>query len=76
MRTVLRSFSTVVSLIMPILFMSVGVLVVCIAIENNETDPAKRVDLDRVRLFVMSYFMVWAFIFNTSSYSGHIVLER
>ncbi len=76
MRTVLRSFSTVVSLIMPILFMSVGVLVVCIAIKNNETDPAKRVNLDRLRLYVMSYFMVWAFIFNTSSYSGHIVLER
>lgn len=32
--------------------------------------------MDRIRLQVMGYFMVWAFIFNTSSYCGSIVLER
>lgn len=38
-RTILRSFSTVVSIIMPAVFMSIGVLVVCVAIPNDETDP-------------------------------------
>ena len=73
-RTVLRSFSTVVSIIMPTAFMSIGVIVVCVLIKNDETDPTKRVTFDRIRLYVMSYFMVWAFIFNTSSYCGSIVL--
>ncbi len=35
MRTTLRSFSTVVSIIMPSGFMSVGVIVVCVAIPNT-----------------------------------------
>jgi hypothetical protein len=75
-RTVLRSFSTIVSIIMPSIFMSVGAIVVCVAIPNNETDPVNFVTLDRIRLYILSYFMVWAFIFNTSSYCGSIVLER
>lgn len=74
--TVIRSFSTVVSIAMPVAFMSIGALVVCLAIPNNETDEQKKVTLDRIRLFLLSYFMVWAFIFNTSSYCGNLVLER
>lgn len=35
MKTTLRSFSTVVSVVMPTAFMSIGVLVVCLAIPNN-----------------------------------------
>lgn len=75
-RTVFRSFSTIVSVIMPSIFMSIGLIVVCAAIPNNEIDPVNRVTLDRIRLYILSYFMVWAFIFNTSSYCGSIVLER
>lgn len=75
-RTTLRSFSSVISIIMPTAFMSIGVLVVCLAIPNNETDPINRIGFDRVRLFIMSYFMIWAFVFTTSSYCGDVVLER
>lgn len=56
---------------MPTGFITIGVLVVCIAIKNIDSDP---VTLDRIRLFILSYFMIWAFIFNTSSYCGNIVL--
>lgn len=34
-KTTLRSFSSVISIIMPTAFMSIGVLVVCLAIPNN-----------------------------------------
>jgi len=61
---------------MPTAFMSAGVLVVCLAIPNNETDQKEHIIFDRIRLFIMSYFMIWAFIFNTSSYCGNLVLER
>jgi hypothetical protein len=76
MKTVVRSFSTVISIGMPTAFMITGVAVVCLAIKNNEEDPVDKVIFDRIRLFVMSYFMIWAFIFNTSSFCGSIVLER
>jgi hypothetical protein len=72
-KTTLRSFSTVISIIMPSAFISIGILVVCLAIENNETDPINRVTFDRIRLYIMSYFMIWAFVFNTSSYCGSVV---
>lgn len=29
-----------------------------------------------IKLSVLAYFMIWAFIFNTSAYCGSIVLER
>lgn len=74
--TVLRSFSAVVSMGMPVAFMSIGAIVVCLAIQNNETGQKERVTFDRIRLFILSYFMVWAFIFNTSSFCGSLVLER
>ena len=62
---------------MPTAFVSIGVLVVCIAIKYDPDDTKEeRTTLDRIRLFIMSYFMIWAFIFNTSSYCGSIVLER
>ena len=76
MRTTLRSFSSVISVIMPTAFMSIGVLVVCLALPNNKTNPADRVTFDRIRLFIMSYFMIWAFVFTTSSYCGDVVQER
>jgi hypothetical protein len=34
-KTTLRSFSSVVSIIMPVIFMSIGILVVCLVIKNN-----------------------------------------
>jgi hypothetical protein len=61
---------------MPTAFVSIGVLVVCIAIKNDRTDPRERYILDQARLFILNYFMTWAFIFNTASYCGSIVLER
>lgn len=61
---------------MPTAFISIGVVVVCVAIKYEDDDPIHRVTLDRIRLFILSYFMVWAFIFNTSSFCGSIVQER
>lgn len=29
-----------------------------------------------IRRFLLAYFMVWAFIFNTSAFCGDLVLER
>ena len=76
MKTVLRSFSSVVSVIMPTVFVCVGVLVVCIAIKNDYKDPRDRFYFNVLRLYILNIFMTWAFIFNTSSYCGSIVLER
>jgi hypothetical protein len=59
---------------MPVGFMSIGILVVCLAITNNETDPDKKILFDRIKLYIMAYFMVWAFVFNTSAYCGSVVL--
>lgn len=75
-KTTLRSFSSVVSVIMPTTFMSIGVLVVCLAIKNDNLSPSDKTYFDQIKLFVLSYFMTWAFVFTTSSYCGGVVLER
>lgn len=65
-----------ISIVMPSVFITIGVIVVCLAISNDTQDPIERVTIDRIKLFIMSYFMIWAFVFNTSSYCGSVVLER
>ena len=74
MKTTLRSLSTFISIIMPSGFIIIGVFVVCIAL----TDPngLSSIYFRRLRLITIQYFMVWAFILNTSSYCGSVVLER
>ena len=73
--SVLRSFSSVTSIGLPVIFMLVGTLVTIIAFKDK---PESFTDAmwNYVKLSVLAYFMVWAFIFNTSSYCGSIVLER
>ena len=65
-----RSLSTVVSVILPAFFILIGVIMVGYAITGDLEV------LKWVRRYVISYFMVWAFVFNTSSYCGGIVFER
>lgn len=68
--TTFRSLGAVVSILLPTFFISLGILISCVAIEGDSPieNWAKR--------YVMSFFMVWAFIFNTSIFCGDLVLER
>lgn len=65
-----RSLGAIVSILLPTIFISLGVLISCLAIDGDSpvTEWARR--------YVISFFMVWAFIFNTSIYCGDLVLER
>ena len=47
-----------------------GVLLACIAIEGDSPE------VQWARRYLMSFFFVWAFVFNTSTYCGDLVLER
>ena len=71
----LRSFSSVMSIALPVMFMLIGTLVTIIAFKD-EPDNIDPQIWNYIKLSVLAYFMVWSFIFNTSSYCGGIVLER
>lgn len=70
MLVTLRSLSSFVSIFLPIIFIIVGVLMCSLTINGDDAVFLY------VKRYVMSYFMVWAFVFNTSAYCGSIVLER
>lgn len=66
----MKSFGAIVSIMLPIIFISLGVLMSCVLIEGDS-------DIQQwIRLYLMSFFFVWAFIFNTSTFCGDLVLER
>jgi uncharacterized membrane protein len=57
--------------------MSIGVIVVCVAItEDANASENDKAFFNRIRLYILSYFMVWAFVFCTASFCGSVVLER
>jgi len=74
MKTTLRSISTFVSIIMPSAFINIGLLIVCLAI--TQTNGMDDYTFKFLRVFVLQYFMVWGFVFTTSTYCGSLVLER
>lgn len=63
-----RSLGALVSIILPTFFILLGVMMTCLLITG--TTPVDQ----WVKRFLMSFFMVWAFIFNTSSFCGDLVL--
>ena len=71
--SVLRSFSTITSIAMPAMFMLLGTLVTGIAF-RDQPSGIDEVVWNMIKLSVLAYFMIWAFIFNTSTYCGSIVL--
>jgi hypothetical protein len=71
--SVFRSFSTITSVAMPAIFMLLGTLVTGIAFRNIP-DGVNEVTWNMIKLSILAYFMIWAFIFNTSTYCGSIVL--
>lgn len=68
--TTFRSLGTVVSVVLPIVFILMGVLLVCLVIEGDSEQERF------IKRYLMGYFFVWAFVFNTSIYCGDLVLER
>jgi hypothetical protein len=69
-RITLRSFSVVSSLMLPIIFIVIGVVIAMIAF--TEVSPTNTF----YKFYTIGYFMVLAFSFNTASYCGNIVRER
>lgn len=65
-----RSLSALFSIVLPTIFIISGVVIAAIAVNGDDEV------LKWVKRYIMSYFMVWAFVFNTSAYCGSIVLER
>jgi hypothetical protein len=68
--TTFRSLGAIVSILLPTMFISLGILIASFAIEGDGDF------IPWLKLFMMSYFMVWAFLFNTSIFCGDLVLER
>ena len=68
--TTFRSLSTLSSIVLPVFFILLGVVLVCVVFEGDS-------DTERfLKRYLMAYFFVWGFVFNTSTYCGDLVLER
>lgn len=66
--TSFRSLPGVIAILLPCLFIGLGMTFSSLIIQSDTP-------LDRaVRLYILSFFFVWSFIFNTSSFCGDLVL--
>lgn len=68
--TSFRSLPGIISVLLPCLFIGLGMIISCLVIEGD-SDQEKA-----IRLYLLSFFFIWSFIFNTSSFCGDLVLER
>lgn len=65
-----RSLPGIVSIILPCLFIALGMTFSALLITTDD------IQSKAIRLYLLSFFFVWTFIFNTSSFCGDLVLER
>ena len=65
-----RAFGSLFAIGLPVIFISLGVIVSSIISFDNKIRELY------LKKTAITYFLVWAFIFNTSSYCGHIVIDR
>lgn len=75
--TTFRSFSVVTSLMLPVIFIVLGVIISMIAYKTPSTASLQQIAGSTWgKFYTIGYFMVLAFSFNTGSYCGNIVRER
>ncbi len=70
-KTTMRSMSVGVSIFMPTMFMSFGVILVAVILSDKGNQ-----NYAYFQSAMVSSFMIWGFVFTTSAYCGALVLER
>ena len=74
-KTTIRSPSIFFSVMLPVIFIIVGIVVTMKAFEPS-SDPKTQVRLTWSKYYTLSTFFAIAFAFNTGSYCGSLVKER
>lgn len=74
-RTTIRSPSLFFSILLPVIFIVMGIVISMEAFEPSP-DPKTNVVITWSKYYTIVYFMSLAFAFNTASYCGSIVKER
>lgn len=74
-KTTVRSFSIFFSVMLPIIFIIIGI-VISLEAYSPSSNPEDNIAITWVKYYTIAYFMALAFAFNTGSYCGSIVKER
>lgn len=74
-KTTVRSPSIFFSVLLPIIFIVIGIAVTMEAFKPSQ-DVKTQIWLTWSKYYTMAYFFAIAFAFNTASYCGSIVKER